>query len=121
MFGKAQGGGRRSAPREQAPPIAVFTTVARSCRGTAVDVSATGARLRADNVPQAGEVLEVSIDNVRAFGTVMWSRGNECGIEFDKPLTRMEVHRLRCGVSQLAGLPPELKAALEDWNGGLAR
>ena len=70
-FGKAQGGGRRSAPREGVPLIAIFTTITRSHRALVVDISATGVRLRGDELPQKGEALDINIEDVRAFGIVM--------------------------------------------------
>lgn len=120
-FGKRQGGGRRTAPREETPLFAVFSTVSRSDRALVVDVSATGARLRGDHLPPCGESLELSIERARAFGTVMWSEGRECGIAFDEPMSAAEVLSLRDRVSALGGLPPQLKGALDDWMTGFAR
>lgn len=120
-FGKCSGGGRRSAPRELTPLFAIFTTVARSDRALVVDISATGARLHGDYLPSCGEALDLCVEKIRAFGTVMWARGRECGIEFDEPLNASEVTILRQRVTAQGGLSPQLKGALEDWMTGFAR
>jgi PilZ domain len=60
-----------------------------------MDVSRTGARLSAPDLPSEGQDLVFRADNVEAFGKVVWSRGNECGIAFGTPLTSTDVERLR--------------------------
>lgn len=120
-FGKRQGGGRRAAPREATPLFAVFSTVSRSDRALVVDVSTNGAGLRGDSLPRSGESLELSIEKVRAFGTVMWSAAGECGIAFDEPMSAPDVLMVRERVTALGGLPPQLKGALDDWMTGFAR
>jgi hypothetical protein len=120
-FGKSAGGGRRTAPREAAPLVALFSTISHSGRAIVIDVSPTGARLRGAGLPPAGEALEVSIECVRAFASVIWSEGAECGISFETPLTDREVRRLRERIAATAGLPPQLKAALEQWMTSVAR
>ena len=62
-FGKQGGGGRRGAPREAAPLLAVYTTVTKSHEVVLVDVSSTGARLRGPNLPEAGDELFVSVES----------------------------------------------------------
>ena len=118
-FGSCRGGGRRSAVRQAAPLMAVFTTVTQSHTAALVDVSRTGARLRGDRLPAKGEDMLLSIDSVRAFGSVAWSRGDQCGVAFDEPLGADELRLLRAKIAP--GLPPEVKAALDDWTLGLAR
>ena len=120
-FGKCSGGGRRSAQREPAPLIATLSTVTRSDRAIVADLSATGVRLVGERLPQKGELLEVSIESMRAFGIVVWSEGAMCGIAFDEPLSPIALSKLRHQVIAMAGLPPHLKAALDDWTTGLAR
>ena len=120
-FGKKEGGGRRSAAREDAPLTAVLTTVTYSQSVFVVDVSCTGARLRGDYLPSKGEEIMLSIEKVRAFGFVVWSRRGECGVRFDLQLEPLDIHDLRQRVRERAGLPRELRDALEDWNEGLAR
>lgn len=85
-FGKCQGGGRRTAKRSKVPLIAVVMTLTESRSAVVVDISATGARLRAKDLPQEGCELFLTLEGVVVFGTVAWSRRSECGIAFDGKL-----------------------------------
>jgi hypothetical protein len=114
-FGKCLGGGRRAAPREAAPLLAVYTTVTRSHSALLVDVSSSGARLRTPDLPEEGDELFVTIAKVKAFGTVAWVRDGEFAMAFDEPLFAEELAQLKFNVKTSFGLPPDVKAALEDW------
>jgi hypothetical protein len=118
-FGKREGG-RRSSARDKAALVAVFTTITRSYHATLVDVSATGARLSGIDLPLAGELVELRIADVRAFGVVRWA-DDFCGVVFDVPLGAGDVESLRTQIQRAGGLPPELRAAYEDWTVGFAR
>ena len=120
-FGKSDGGGRRTVPRDAGPLVGVFTTVTRSHVAIVVDLSQTGARLGGEDLPPEGEGIVLSVDAVQAFGTIVWSHDGECGVAFDSPLPVADVERLRQRVGSGAGLTLEMKAALDDWNGGFAR
>jgi hypothetical protein len=120
-FGKRGGGGRRGAPREAAPLIAVYTTVTRSHEVVLVDVSSTGARLSGPNLPEAGEQLFVSVENIKAFGTVVWVEPPGFAIEFDSPLAPAELRTLSNKVKLGAGFSPEERAAIEGWILGVDR
>ena len=85
-FGKMEGGGRRSAPREAAPLLAICTTVTRTHEVILVDVSSSGARLRGPDLPQVGDGLFLSIGKIKAFGTVAWAECHQFGVAFDAPL-----------------------------------
>lgn len=121
IFGKSFGGGRRAAPRTDAPLIAVITTLTESHSVLVVDVSATGVRLSGTELPKMGTDLVVTIAEVRAFGTVAWSEHGECGMTFDVPLSNADVERLKLRVSTARGLPPEIKAAFDNWVIGCGR
>jgi len=114
-FGKCAGGGRRAAPREAAPLLAVYTTVTRSHSALLVDVSSSGARLRTPHLPEDGDELFVTIAKVKTFGTVAWVRESEFAIAFDELLDADELASLRLNVRTSFGLPPDVKAALDDW------
>ena len=114
-FGKCAGGGRRAAPREAAPLLAVYTTVTRSHSALLVDVSSSGARLRTPDLPEEGDELFVTIGKVKAFGRVAWVREGEFAMSFDEPLFAEELAQLKFNVKTSFGLPPDVKAALEDW------
>jgi len=121
VFGKRSGGGRRTAQRESAPAIAVFTTVTASHSAVLVDLSATGARLRSSELPEVGEELMITVEMIRSFGCVAWVRADQFGVSFDEPLDLQEVQQLKGKLSRCAGLPPEMSAAMDDWSTGLAR
>jgi hypothetical protein len=120
-FGKQGGGGRRGAPREAAPLLAVYTTVTRSHEVVLVDVSSSGARFRGPNLPEAGDELFVSIENIKAFGTVVRIEGHEFAMAFDQPLKSEDLVTLRNKVHQGAGFSPEEKAAIDGWVLGVDR
>ena len=120
-FGKRNGGGRRRATREQRPLVAMFTTRTRSHSALLVDLSATGARLRGSDLPGRDEDLILHVEGLAAYGIVKWSRLGFCGIAFDDPLSPGEIKTLERAVNLARGLPPELKAAMDDWSLGLAR
>ena len=116
-FGKSEGGGRRKAPRSNAPFLVGLSTVAEDFRAAVVNISRTGARLSAPELPTEGEELMFRADRVQAFGKVVWKRGNECGVAFDRRLSTGEVDALReaAKLPSGIGLSAEEKAALEDW------
>lgn len=120
-FGKCHGGGRRAAHRSAAPLIAVLTTLSSSHSAVVVDISSTGARLRTSNLPECGRELMIGIEDVRAFGRVAWAEHDECGIEFDCPLSLEEEQLLRSRVATVRGLPAEMRTAFESWVAGSGR
>jgi hypothetical protein len=120
-FGKSKGGGRRSASRATAPLVAIITTLQGSHSAVLVDLSATGARLQGPRLPGRGEELFVTVDDVVGFGAVAWSRGNERGVAFDPPLAPSEEQRLRSKIKETVGLPPDMRAAFDNWVLGCGR
>ena len=120
-FGKSSGGGRRAATREAAPLLALLTTIAETYQTVLVDISATGARLKGDELPPLGADLCFTVEQVKTFATVMWRRDLECGLQFYEPLLQKEVVSVRRQAANNAGLHPVLAAALDDWVLGLAR
>jgi hypothetical protein len=73
-FGKSPGGGRRTATRDAAPLIVLLTTIAKTHQTVLVDISATGARLKGDELPPVGAELCVTVEQVKTFATAMWRR-----------------------------------------------
>ena len=114
-FGKSAGGGRRAAPREIAPLLAVYTTVTRAHSALLVDVSSSGARLRTPYLPIEGEELFVTIGTVKAFGSVAWVREDQFAMAFDEPLETEDLDHLRAVVRNSFGFSPDIKAAIDDW------
>jgi hypothetical protein len=121
IFGKQMGGGRRFAKREHAPLLAQLATLSTTYRAVLVDVSATGARLQGPELPTEGEELYFRVGDVRTIALVRWRRDSECGVQFCEPLPQAKIIRIRREVVEGTGLPPEMRAALDDWVLGLAR
>lgn len=121
VFGKRIGGGRRVDGRFSAPLVAQLSTLAKTFRTVLVDLSATGARLQGSDLPRHDDDLYFSAGDVKAVATVKWRRDMECGIQFCEPLPQEQVIALRTHVAEGANLPPEMRAALQDWVMGIAR
>lgn len=120
-FGKAKGGGRRAAARTKAPLIAMVTTLRESRSAVVRDISTTGARVSGPGLPDVGAEVFLTLERVIAFGKIVRSNANERGVAFDEPLSLAEEGRLRHKVTQARGLPPEIRAAFDDWTVGVAR
>lgn len=122
-FGKCEGGGRRSAPRAAAPLIATLTTITHAYAAVLEDISCTGARLRGVHLPAEGQDVVLKIDCVEVFASTVWSTSDECGLEFECPLGRLQIEELRreAGATRRGGLSPEQRAALDEWELGIAR
>ena len=104
-FGKSAGGGRRTAPREVTPLLAVYTSVTRSHSALLVDVSNTGARLRAPELPEAGEDLLVSLSNIGSselsHGSVMASLPSRSSRPFQMRIWHRSARLWRAGSALL--------------------
>jgi hypothetical protein len=50
------------------------------------DISTIGARLRVNGSVTKGATARVDFHELHMFGTVVWVRGNECGIRLHTPL-----------------------------------
>jgi hypothetical protein len=120
-FGKSTGGGRRSSKREAAPLIVLLTTRSKVHKGILVDISATGARIRCDDLPSHNDEGILKVEGVNTFAIVRWRNDFECGVQFEEPLSQAEVIALRREVVNGTGLPADMKAALDDWVLGIAR
>ena len=119
-FGKCEGGGRRSAARSAAPLIGLVTTLDGTRSAVVVDVSATGARLRGRDLPHVWAEFFIHVEGVVTFGTVQWEDADDRGIAFDVPLSPDDEKLLQQKVREAGGLPPEIKAAFDDWAVGIA-
>ena len=120
-FGKSSGGGRREDPREAAPLCVTMTALSKSYTAMLVDISATGARIQSHELPEVGDETFLAVCRVKTFCSVRWKSGNECGVQFYEPLLQDEVISVRRDVRDGMGLPPALRAAMEDWVLGIAR
>ncbi len=120
-FGRAYGGGRRDGPREAAPLSVVMTTVTKSYTGALVDLSATGARLRCDDIPATGVELFMTAGRIKTFCTVRWTSELEFGVQFYEPLLQADIISVRREAAAGIGFDPSLRAAVDDWVIGVAR
>ena len=122
-FGKAKGGGRRKTERAETPLLGTLSTVGNNYRFGLVNLSSTGARVRAPDLPSEGEEVIFRADSVQSFGRVVWAHDGECGVAFEAPIFAGEVQRLRRegAIWTLVGISPEVRAAVEDWEFGVAR
>ena len=120
-FGKCSGGGRRDDPREVAPLCALLTTISETYEVVLVDISATGARLKGNKLPRLGVDLNLAVCRLKTFGTVRWQKEDECGVQFFELLRQVEVIEIRREAANGAGVPPALRAVMEDWVLGIAR
>lgn len=120
-FGKRNGGGRRRSARDNLPLVAVLTTVTGSHTAELVDISPAGARLQGYVMPQDGEEVLLTVDRLRAFGSVVWSHKDEVGIAFDFPVADEEVEALREKVLATRGLSAHMRLALDVWSAGSPR
>lgn len=120
-FGKCNGGGRRRAARGEFSCIVNYRTLLRTDKALLVDVSSNGARLEGQDLPRVGEDLVLNIDGRSIFATVAWSDEDHCGVNFDDPLPVAILAAIADKVNRSRGLSPQLMAALDDWQGGVAR
>lgn len=60
-----------------------------------LDLSFSGAHVRADFVFHTGQQMMLWWLEYETFGTVVWARDNEAGLEFDEPLPTATILRTR--------------------------
>jgi len=120
-FGKRIGGGRRADGRISAPLMAILTTRAKRHVAELIDISATGARLRGNDLPAHGDEVLLAVDRVQAFSVVCWHDADDCGLQFDEPLSQDALVDVRREVAEATGIPVGMRAALDDWVSGTAR
>jgi hypothetical protein len=88
-----------------------------------LDVSATGAQLQTNAPMHVGQEIWLKVPPSDIFGTVMWIKGDHCGIAFDDLLSETEVASLqaRGKVVMMPRLTPEEQMAAAEWIAGVAR
>lgn len=61
---------------------------------TILDLNSRGARIRLASVPQSMGDVEVLLlpEKVKVPARAKWLRGNQCGVEFSRPLRHLERH-----------------------------
>ncbi|HEU5483173.1 MAG TPA: PilZ domain-containing protein [Sphingomicrobium sp.] len=122
-FGKKGGGGRRSAKRVMAPLPALLITMSDRHPALLFNISKTGARLRAKDAPPEGTELFLQVGGLDVYANVVWSRGEQCGLEFQREIDSFDVEQLRREGSRGsdAGMTAAEKGGADDWVTGVAR
>lgn len=61
---------------------------------TILDLNSRGARIRLGSVPQSLGDVEVLLlpEKLKVRARAKWLRGNQCGVEFSRPLRHLERH-----------------------------
>ena len=121
-FGKAKGGGRRRSARSDVPVLGTLSAITSDYRVGLVNLSSTGARLSAPDLPAEGEDVMFRADGVHSFGQVVWVRGGQCGVSFESPMATADVAHLHSQPSiWILGMPtPEERAAAQEWQLGIS-
>lgn len=115
--------GGRKAVREELVIRASIMTMADRINVDLLDISKTGARLRGQGLPPRGQEVLALFGRLEAFATVVWVKADQCGLQFDIPLSEKAVAIVeseRVPVS-MAGLDADTVLAASDWQNGLAR
>ncbi len=121
-FGKRVDGidGRRSAVRQTVSMPASMFSLEHSRVVIVEDISTTGTRLAGTELPRLGEDVWIKAGPVDAFGTVVWTEEQICGVTFEQPLngTEEEFIRAEARMMSLTNLTAAERAALADWRSG---
>ena len=88
-----------------------------------LDVSRSGARLEAADLPVVGRDVVLKCGAIDTLGTVIWNVCGRCGIHFDEPLRGPDLMALRAFAvaAERSGMTPEELQATAAWVNGLAR
>jgi hypothetical protein len=107
IFGKRIDGpaGRRRFRRNAAVIRGQVVTQSDSFDVTLVDVSNTGAKMHGSSLPEIGQPVTVRIGPMEAAGTVAWSEGGLCGVQFatgtrDEAAARLDPGRAEAAEAQ---------------------
>ena len=116
-------GGRRAAPRATVLMSAAMHAVGASQTVSLLDVSKTGAKLRTRVPLKLDQHVWIKIPPNDVFGSVVWAEDDECGVQFDAPLSDEEAANLqaRGKVVIMPRLSLEEQLAVEDWKSGFVR
>ncbi len=122
-FGIRQGGGRRSSKRFDTPLPALLITMSDRHSAILFNISQTGAKLRVQAPPPKGTELFLQVGTIDVYASVMWRRGEICGLRFDHEIRPWDVEQLRLEAEKgtTAKLTAAEKGGADDWAIGLAR
>ena len=92
-------------------------------RALLLNISATGASVRAEKTPKIGTELFLQVGDIDVYARVIWERRGTCGLEFEARLDEWLVEKLR--LESIGGGKAKLGAAekggADDWTTGVAR
>jgi len=77
---------KRKAERSSAGVVADVQTPASREPVTIVDISASGARLKSSNYPPSRQDVQLNVNGLAVFGSIVWRRDNLFGLRFDQAL-----------------------------------
>lgn len=86
----------QTARREQRYPTRFAGTVIVDRQRLAIeiaDISCVGACVRGHDLPQRGQEILLLAKDLEVVGTVVWSDGTACGVNFHKPIAPLAVVR----------------------------
>ncbi|WP_310532379.1 PilZ domain-containing protein [Novosphingobium sp.] len=78
--------GQRKANRLYLGVPAALSLPHQQMRCVLGDISAIGAHLKVDGSVAKGATARLDFHELHLFGTVVWVRGNECGVRFYTPV-----------------------------------
>ena len=81
-------------PRRRMAFKGTFETLIANGAVAVRNLSCTGAMIEGEEVPPAGRDIILRAAGHEFFGTVVWSDGYRCGVQFDEPLRPAEVLEL---------------------------
>ncbi|WP_309661312.1 PilZ domain-containing protein [Sphingomonas sp.] len=115
--------GRRSEPRAYILLPAAVEDLGGRNSVRLLDVSRTGARLEAGDLPAVGKDIILKCGAIDTLGTVVWTIHGRCGIHFDEPLRGQDLIALRALAASVehSGMTPDELQATADWAGGFVR
>ena len=87
--------GERAAARARLNRAARLVTFNGTSACTLVDMSRSGAKVRAAECPRIGAMLVVEGLPIELFGTVRWSRAGAFGLEFERAIATEQVIAMR--------------------------
>jgi hypothetical protein len=82
---------QRRSPRYRVLLIARLVTTWNERIVKLRDLSATGAMIEGHRVPPVGTDILLQRGSLEVFGTIVWTKGEQAGVEFDQPLTETEL------------------------------
>jgi PilZ domain len=118
-FGKRLDGiaGRRRATRKPTSLLASMFSVEQSRVVVLSDVSQSGARISAPDLPPEGQGIWLKAGPIDVFGTITWRTGEECGVSFERALSEDEAAFIE-GEARRGAVscePADLRYALRNW------